>query len=221
MKLPEDKNERNKVLGLIAVVVLALCYAVYIFGLKTIWLKQKNAQKEISDLSSKLWKADLDIKQTPLYMRQNSEVIDKIIDVSENRLDVLHPNLGNFLLVAEDIIERNADKLNLTVKSVTRKGEPPERFTEKNDAKKDSKAPRFAPFTVNVEIECSFVDLIALIESIEEQNPYLCITRIGIKSQPDNHLEHLISFDVQWPIWIDAKHPMKLLAEQMISKSKQ
>jgi len=221
MKLPDDKNERNKILGLIAVGVIAACYVGYNFGIKTLLQKQHDTLEKISDFEEKIRLANIDIKQIPIYIKKNHEIIDKIVDISENKLYILHPNLGNFLLVAEDIIESHANRLNLTIKNVKRKGGLPSRFTNNDDSKKDSKAPRFAPYTVNVEIECGFADFIKLIQAIEEQNPYLCITRIGIIGQPNNVTQHVISFDIQWPIWLDAKIPMKLVAEQMLSKSQQ
>jgi len=227
MKLPDDKNERNKILGLIAIGVLAVCYIGYTFGIKVLLQKQQAALAEIAELEAKVWQANLDIKQIPLYIQQNDEIVENIINISENKLDILHSNLGNFLLVAEDIIERNAQSLDLTVKSVNPTGSPVKRFdtpvkrSGTKDSKKDAKAPRFAPYTVSVEMECGLVDAMNLIRSIEKKNPYLCITRLGIIGQPDNVTQHSITFDVQWPIWIDAKQPMKLVSELVISKSKQ
>jgi len=220
MKLPDDKNERNKILGLIAAGVVAVCYVGYTYGIKPLLQKRQNAITKITELDSKLWQANLDINQIPVYTQQNNDIIDTIIDISENELNVLHPNLGNFLLVAEGIIEKHAKALNLNIKDVTRKGQPAKRFN-KATTEIDPKAPRFSSYTVRVEMECSFFDLIKLIRAIEEENPYLCITNLGIVGQADNVMQHAISFDIQWPIWVKPKQPIKLMAEQMISKSKQ
>jgi len=221
MKLPADKNERNKILGLIAIGVLAACYVGYNFGIKVLFQKRQTSLAKTADLDAKLWQANLDIKQIPNYIRQNDQIIEKIINISENRLNILHPNLGNFLLVAEDIIERHAQNLNLTVKSVKHTGPEVKRFSMEDDTKKNPKAPRLAPYTVSVEMECGFTELINLIRSIEQENPYLCITRLGVIGQPENTLKHSVYFDVQWPIWMDAKEPMKLVAEQIMSKNRQ
>ncbi len=220
MKLPDDKKERQKILGLIAAGVIAVCYVGYTYGIKPLLQKRQNAITKITELDGKLWQANLDIKQIPVYMQQNNEIIDGIIDISENKLNVLHPNLGNFLLVAEGIIEKHAKNLKLTIKDVQKIAQPGKRLKKEN-TEIDPKAPRFASYTVKVEMECGFLDLTKLIHAIEEENPYLCITSLAIIGQEENVTQHALSFEVQWPIWVNPRQPIKLMAEQMISKSKQ
>lgn len=220
MKLPQDKNERNKVLGLVGLGVAIVCYAGYTFGAKPFLQKRQDFFNNISELEDKLWKADKDIKMIPSYFEQNNEIISRIIDISENKLQILHPNLGNYLLVAGDIINRHADNFNLTVTSIKEVASP-ERFSKNDDDTEDPKAARFKPYTVNVSLKCSFYELEKLVGAIEEENPYLCITRIGVIGQPEDVMKHSVSFDVQWPIWADEKHPIKLIAQQMIAKSRE
>jgi len=219
MKLPQDKNERNKVLGLVGLGIAIVCYVGYTFGVKPFLQKRQDFFNNISELEDKLWKADKDIGMIPSYFEQNNKIISGIIDISENKLQILHPNLGNYLLVASDIIDRHADYFNLTVTSIKEVASP-ESFSKNNDTE-DPKAARFKPYTVNVSLECSFYELEKLIGSIEKENPYLCITRIGVIGQPENVMKHSVSFYVQWPIWVDEKHPIKLIAQQMIAKSRE
>ncbi|MBT3193030.1 MAG: hypothetical protein HN341_10785 [Verrucomicrobia bacterium] len=218
MKLPADKNERTKILLLIGIGVAAIGYGVYMFGLSPLLAKRKATQARIAELEDLLWKGRKDIDMVPQYLKQNGEVLDQILQVSEVKRQILRPNLGNYLLVAADIIGHNADVLDLNIDSINetsamnRTGAP--------NASADTDGPRFKPYTVNVTLTCGLGDLVRLLAALETENPYLCITRLGVIGRSDSPERHAISFDVQWPIWEDNAHPMRLAAERLSDKEK-
>jgi len=217
MKLPEDSEERKKIFMLIGIGVAAACYVLYSFGISPYLQHKQEKRAKIEELEGKIWRAQLDVRKTKTYLQENNDVIAKIIDVSENKLQILHPNLGNYLLVASDIINRQADNLNLVTDEI-REIPAPKKLDEDQDPDADD-APRFNTYKVNVNIKCSFAELTQLLQALENENPYLCITRIGVVGQKDDVMKHAISFDVEWPTWVNSKQPIKLVAQQMIAKS--
>jgi hypothetical protein len=213
MNLPEDKEERKKILILIAIGVAAVCYVAWAFGISPMLQKKNNYLSKIEKLEEKLWRSKLGIRNIPELEAQNAKLIHEIIDISENRQYILHPNLGNYLLVASDIINQQAAELGLQVNEIT--AVPDESSVTKGYDSNDLKAPRLKPYTVNVSLNCDYYSALKLISAIETSNPYLAIVRIGIIGRNDNVMSHSVSFDVQWPIWIDEKQPIKLMAEKI------
>jgi len=220
MNLPEDKQERQKIFILMGIGAVVVCYVGYMFGMLPVIKKHNETIAATEKLEQNLARADRTIKMVPKYFKQNGDIISRILDISENKLQVLHPNLGNYLLVAGEIVNRHADELNITIESITEVAVP-KKAVRKNKKDENPDEARFTPYIVNISIECSFSDLQKLIKAIEDENPYSSITRLSIIGQPDNVLKHLINFNLQWPTWIDNKQPIKLTAQQMIAKSRE
>jgi hypothetical protein len=214
MKLPDDKNERDKMLILIAIGVAATLYCSYRFGVKPLLARRAAARARIVEVEDLLFRAGNDIALVPQYLKQNRVVLNHILEISEEERHILRPNLGNYLLVATDIVTAQTDKLGLEVESIA-ETLAVERPARKADKTADPNAPRFIPYTVNVSLSCSLIELIRLTRALEDENPYLCITRLGVLGQPDNPERHAISFNIQWPIWADHTHAMRLAAERL------
>jgi hypothetical protein len=217
MKLPEDKAERNKMLGLIGIGVIALAYVTFAFGISPFFQKQNAAEIRISELDDSLWKSKKDIRNAPLNLEKNNELLTRILEVSENRRHILSPSLGNYLLVATDIISRHADAVGITIESIRETRPTNSQLPEGHDPN----GPRFKPYTVNVNLTCNFIELMKLIEALETANPYLCITRMGIFGRAKDIEQHAVSFDVQWPAWIDNDLPLQLAAEQLSDEERE
>ncbi len=213
MNLPENKDDRNKILLMIGIGVVAVCYVGYAFGISPLLKKKADYAKKITDLNDKLWRADMDLKKITPLTTENKKLISEIIDISENKRYIIHPNLGNYLLVASDAINQCANELGLTIDSITEI--PNQKDINKDCDLANPESPHLKPYTVSVNLKCGFYDLIKLLKLIEQSNPYLTVVRLGIVGQPDDVMKHNISIDLQWPTWIDEKQPIKLIAEKM------
>ncbi len=216
MRLPEDKKERKKILILIAIGIGAIGYVGYMFVLSPFLLKQQQAATHVSEFEDKLRRASKDIDMTPRNLEKNTAAISHILEISDIKRQILRPNLGNYLLVADDIIGRHADALGLEIDSISETAASGAPISDDADAN----GPRLKAYSVNVSLSCSLHDVYALLRAIESENPYLCITRLGVIGQPQTPTEHAVSFDVQWPIWADPTHPVRLAAERMSDEEK-
>ncbi len=149
----------------------------------------------------------------PRNIARNRDLIDHLLDVSEARRHILRPNLGNYLLVATDIIEQAADALGLEVDSIDETTPVGAHVSSHGEA--DPNGPRFKAYNVNVTLSCSLHDLVRFIRRLEEANPYLCITRLGVIARPATPEVHAASFDIEWPVWVENRHPVRLAAERL------
>lgn len=218
MKLPEDKTERNKILILIAIGVMFVGYGGHMFVLTPFLQGRQETQASVAELEEKLWRARQDIDITPHNLERNREAVSHILEISETRRQILRPNLGNYLLVAADIIGRHADTLGLEIESIN---ETVATGPAPRGGEVDPNAPRLRAYSVNVSLTCGMHDAVRLLRSIEVENPYLCITRLGVIGRLESPTEHAVSFDIQWPIWVDPTYPVRLAAERLADEEKQ
>ena len=204
MKLPDDPKERNQLMILIGVFGLAAVYGLYM-GVSTLLLKpQKAKEKEISSLTSKLTKADNDIDMMPMLEANNLKHISAIKEISDQC--VLHPQLGNFLIPAEQFIRKQEAAAKAIVLEVKEIGinnfpdpEPPARVA--GDPAPVKKQWSFKIYTARVEVGGGFHNAIKLAKQIEAANPFICISSIKMTPEEETPFQHNMTFDVQWPIW--------------------
>ncbi len=211
MSLPENKSERTKLLAIIVILSIAALYVGYTFGLAPL-LKNRgngaNRQKELADL---LWQAERDIELLPRNRTMNQELVTTVLAASEEQRHVLRPNLGNYLLVAKDIVQQHANRLGLRLATVSEAAAPDVVRARRTDEPAPDLKFWFVPYTINVTLAESFPNTVLLIRAMEEENPLLCITRLDVVAQPNVDPErHLVSMDVTWPVWADDTAPERL-----------
>jgi len=218
VKLPEDKTERNKILILIAIGVISVGYGGYMFVITPFLQNRQDTQTRVAELEEKLWRARQDIEITSHNLERNRKAVGHILDISETKRQILRPNLRNYLLVAADIVGRHADALGLEIESIN---ETVATGTLPRGDEVDPNGPRLKAYSVNVSLSCGLHDTFKLLKAIETENPYLCITRLGVIGRAESPTEHAVSFDIQWPIWVDPTYPVRLAAERLADEEKQ
>jgi hypothetical protein len=218
MRFPSDKDKRNKILMGIGIAVAAIGYGVYTFGVKPMVAKRQVAYARISELEDLLWRGRKDINMINHHRRQNCETLSDILEFSETKRQILRPNLGNYLLVATDFVGQHAERLGLKIAAINQMTPSDRKLVA--GAKSNPKGPRFRAYTVNVRLSAGLSDLALLVGALERENPYLCISRLGVIGNAKTPEQHKISFDVQWPIWIDASHPMQLAVERLTDEER-
>lgn len=204
-QLPEDPKERTKwlvIIGIVAVVVLVLVGMCF----NKIMAEKKAVTAEIEKVNKDLKDANMKIELKKRDIVDNAQVLAELKEVSDKHL--LKSVLGNSLLVARDIIAQHAKEANVQidpVRDVRQIGEDPV----------PCPGGKVKGYTVKVTTMCGYHDLVRLIRAIEKGNPYLCVTGVfitGQRSEPYNY-KHQVSFDVQWPTWMNADTPATIDAQ--------
>ena len=209
MKLPENKNERVKILALIAMGAVLVLYGLAVGVVQPLFKGKKESSEKIVALQEKLQRASLGINRIEVDRTINSNVLSELTSAANQNGMVLRDRLGNFLLGATEIIDAHAREANISGQVVSENGisqVPP-------------RAERTAPailniYTVTVRLEAGVRDLLRMLQSLERSNPYLCVSSLSIAVQADKPGKHAVAFEVQWPIWADPKMP-QLLQDQL------
>lgn len=226
MKLPEDPKERSQILALVGIFGAIALYGIYM-GVSVMFLKpEKVRQKKIAELTEKLSKADSDVEMMPILKDNNTRYTQEITRISDEY--VLHPQLGNLLIPAEQFIREQEAAAGVTVLEVKEIGinefpapEAPPPVKDESGKTKIQAAPNkdyaFKIYTARVDVANGLHDVIKLVKQIESANPFVCISSINIAPQEETPFQHRISLDVQWPIWNANKSTEKIL--QLLNSS--
>jgi len=209
MKLPEDKKQRTQILVLIGIGVLAFIIALFqmpVIGIIPIMKSKKEKQEKIEKLDVDIGKANKEIKQQERDKVENLDTLQKIKDLADKY--VLVPELGNYEIPAANYIDAIARKLNLKIDSKRQQGISPETAQK-----------FFQTFSLRISLECSYDNAVKMIKEVEAGNPLISVANIAITGQPAPKIEqHLVSFDVQWPVWAEQETPARI-AKQLSDKT--
>lgn len=217
MNLPEDRSERIKLLAIVVLLTIAAIYLLAMFGIGPLLQKQqarRDRQEMVEDL---LWRAERDIDLLPHNRTANHTVLKEIFELTEVNRYVLRSNLGNFLLVARDIVITRARQLGLQIDNVSELTPPSLDKLRRREGPPPEPEHWFKPYTVAVTLECGLPDLTRLLSALESENPLLCITALDITARPGHPERHAISFNVTWPIWTDEDWP-PILVRQLVEE---
>lgn len=204
MKLPEDKNERTKILVLIALGGLILTLGV-IQGIVAPVLRSRSAKMaRIVELEELLLAARREIREAQSLSADQAETLQRIHDLSERFM--LKPVLGNYLLSASGEMERLSRTAPFDLPSVKQIGvsELPRRTSRRAPV-------HVKAYRLRLEFSCGFYELIDYVRLLEEDNPYRGIVALAVSGRPEqNPLSHTVSIDLDTVIWTDGAIPASL-----------
>ncbi len=226
IKLPENPTERKKIIALMCIGGLAVLYLAFMFGVKPYMASQQNKKERVTELEDLIWRAQRDLSGVERSMERNAALVKDLLTISEVQRFILRPSLGNYLLVANEILHEAAKDLKLSLDNVSEVPRPAPPATLPATAGQAPKTPastiRFSPYTVNLSITGGLHALVEFLHRLESSNPYLAATRVVIMQQDGHAPEtHFVSVHVQWPTWVDNDHPRRLEAEQIADEERQ
>ncbi len=187
------KEQKQKVI-LAGIVGLAVLYALKQFALTPLLESRGKLNDEFEAMKSKLMLANGAIKNEGETRRRLAETQAQLMKAQSDLL----PSADNALSWATKTIYHAARSVGLDLESVSETETDRTNFTAKDQVKR-----AFKPYAVRMSVECGYPQLIELIKSLEDANPYLCVTGIQIQCQPQTPERHQISIVVEWPTWKD------------------
>jgi len=229
IKLPDSPEDRKKVFIVIGLVGAGLAYAFFTFGIQPYFASVQARKARIAELQGLIDKGQRDVSATDRSRTQNAVIVEALLAASEKHHYILRPSLGNYLLVATDIINAATAGLKITVENISEVPRPvvaaPVKKTAEKPEDKDKPKPyepKFQSYTVNVSLTCSAHALAQFLNHLESANPYVAISRMVVMEQsekdPDNHF---ISLHIQWAIWQDEDYPRRLEAERIADEDQE
>ncbi len=195
MKLPEDKKQRTQVFIFIGICVIGLGYLGHI-AVQKMGSSREATKVRKEELEADITKWERQIAHMPKYEKAFEELAGKIKALEAKY--VLKPKFTSHILPATELIEQAAAEFGIEVE-VKDHGKPPPY----------GKKAQLLGYVARVNLTAGYNQLILLLEKLETDNPYLCITKINIMDGPEDQL-HRMSFHVEWPVWAK-KNPLKAL----------
>lgn len=219
MAMPDNPTERKKIIAMIILGVLLGAYLLINFLLLPYFATVREKRERVEELEHLIWRAETELQAVDRNMQRNASLVDELLDISERQRLILRPSLGNYLLVASEIMDRHADGLNLTLDPLTEPSRP-SRQSSINEQQAGGTM-RFRPYTVNATLTGGTHALVQFLRRLETSNPYLSITRLIIMEDPETGPDsHFFSLSVQWPIWVEPEFPRRLEAERIADEER-
>lgn len=224
IRLPDNPADRKKAIAAMAVGGLALLFVSFTYGFLPYRASVRARRERVAELENEIWRAQKDLSAIDRVREQNSGIVARILAASEEDRHILRPSLGNYLLVATDVINRAAVGLDIQVDTINELPRTaPVTTPKKNDDTKTAPPPsRFDPYSVSLSITGGLHELARFLHRLESANPYATLTRLIVMQQSAETPEkHYISLHLQWPIWVDDSHPQRLQAEVIADEERQ
>lgn len=221
IKLPDNPAARKKAIAALVVGALALLYVAFTYGFLPYRASVHARRERIAELENEIWRAQKELSAIDRVREQNNMIVARILAASEQDRHILRPSLGNYLLVATDVINRSAAGLDIQVDTIN---ELPRTAAVDLKKSEESTPPpnRFAPYSANLAITGGLHALARFLYRLESANPYATVTHLIVEEQSANNREkHIISLHLQWPIWVDDGHPQRLQAEMIADEDRQ
>jgi len=217
MNWPEERPEQLKLVAIIAIFSIAAIYLAFMYGIAPLQNRQQQYLERTAQLEDLLWRAERDIEQIPRNRETNREVVEAILALASDGRYVLRSNLGNYELVARDLVITQARRLGLHIDTVREITPPSPDLLRRRDGPPPEPDQWFKPYTVAFTLQCGLLDLARLLEKLESENPLLCITALEVIAQSEQPERHRISFHTTWPIWADEAWP-DILTRQLATE---
>ena len=207
MKLPDDPKERKQYIILGVIVLAAAAYGIFTFVIQPSIANRKQRAEQITEISRRLEMAE---SRTRL-LRSNRETAVKLAaDVVTNTQNyVIEPALGgNYLLVAQDIIETIATDTGVRLESIRQTG-----LSTLPNSPNRSQRNEFGAYTIQLSMQSSLEDFTRFVKAVEDSNPYLSITGLSVLPQPGNPQRHIFNLQITWPRWLRENTLRNLLGQ--------
>jgi hypothetical protein len=201
MNFQNISKEHKQYIVLGGIVVVTSLFAVINFVLMPMKAKWSNARAEFETLRSSVDDAHRMVKNE----RKIQVNLEKSDEVLQRAAGEFLPDIENPLSWATQKMYAQSRVVGVEIASVSEVGGS---VLLQTQAKDEHRA--FGSYAVRVIMECSFERLKALVQAMEESNPYLSITGLTVDSRPNTPNAHSVNLVIEWPICLNTAALEKL-----------
>jgi hypothetical protein len=191
--LSEMKKEHKQALLLVGMWIAGGLFALWQFVLAPFFADRGESVGELEDLRTQIFKAQMAMSGEAKVRAEYTEAM-KLYTEAGNNYAVPE---NNPLAWVQDKLYTYAREAGVGIQSISPVGSsaPP----AWDGLIKSGRI--YRPYTVRLNTECSYPQLIALIGLLERNNPYVSIMGLTVNAQEVSRTRHSITMIVEWPMW--------------------
>jgi hypothetical protein len=185
-------KEKKQALILVAMWVVGGIVALYYFVLEPYFANRTVSANELDVLAAK-------IEQAAVTMRGESRLhaeYNLCTEEFKQAIDNYIVPMDNPLSWVTEKVYASARQVGVDVQTVAEVGSGSPYWDTACKSERSVK-----PYGVRIVTECSYQQLIDLVEVLEKSNPAVCVTDISISPQDQNPAKHILNMTVEWPMW--------------------
>jgi hypothetical protein len=200
---------RTAVVMAVAILICILLGVGVFYAVHPLYVSRQSMKKEHTELRVKIDKALQELRNEE---RVRAEYEAGALDMKQlSDRYVLQPVLGSFVLAARAHLEPLADKTPrfeiINIREAPARAKTKGVVKKAGDKSKKDKGATAAPakrvykgYSAEVTATGGYEALTLFVRLVEESNPYLCITDLQIRGQPETPAQHRLVMLVEWPI---------------------
>ena len=185
-------KEQKQAMALVAMWVIGGLVALYYFVLAPYFANRTTSANELDVLKAKIQQAEVTMRGESRLQAEYALCTEEFKHASETYV----VPMDNPLSWVTEKVYSKARQVGVDVQSVAEVGSSSPYWEA---ALKSERSVR--PYSVRIVTECSYQQLINLVEVLEKNNPALCITDISISPQDSTPEKHMLNMTVEWPMW--------------------
>ena len=183
---------KKQALILAAMWVVGGIGALYYFVLAPYFAHRTTSANELDVLTAKIEQAQVILREKSRLLAEYALCTEEFNHAIENYI----VPMDNPLSWVTEKIYANARQVGVDVQTVAELGSSLPYWDVAVKSERSVK-----PYGVRIVTECSYPQLIDLVEALEKSNPALCITDISISPQDQTPSKHILNMTVEWPMW--------------------
>jgi hypothetical protein len=193
MKLPVDKKSRMIVFAGIGGAAMLVLFAAVMWGLLPVRAARREMETSLVSRREQISKAKREFEYVRSLVKSQKGLTDEIEAIRARC--VLRPTLGAYLVGVSDPVESAARACGVKIEEIREIG-----IVDIPQKARTIMLQSFKCYSVNVSAEGSYGAICAFLKRMEQQNPFFCVTELGIAGQADAPESQRVTIRMEWPI---------------------
>ena len=188
-------KEQKQIVVLIGIGSLIVLFVLYQFVLQPIQESIAQRKRDIASLHENNAKASKALEKEGRLQADVVALKGQLTTMTQNHV----PSFGNTLAWVTEQIYQSAKDANVEIEGLTGGGQT-------WGAAAESGGRSCVSFAAQVNLQCSYLDLLHLLRAMESRNPLIMVTSVSIDGREQTG-RHQISLSLEWPSWVQAPAP--------------
>jgi hypothetical protein len=198
VKLPEDRNERMKILALGGIVFIVVAIVLVLFVIKPLIAARKKAETSIESLDKKLRDGAAELKRALGVDQKCADIRTELIEINDEH--IFKEEFGVYRMNVEKYLVRVQNEIGVPFANIGRA-----RITSIPSRRGREFAHVTDSYIALITFDAGYADIVKVVRKLEDDNPYMSILSVSISPNAENVEKHTVRIKADWPLWHDPK----------------